>query len=300
MCALPLTVAVLLLSVITATPTGFQSAAPPNAATLDFVVTGPSSRPNTLSPGGISLKIDGRQQTIHSVETIAPTAQTPRYILLMIDEATLYALEPIVKDAVAKLLASLKPSDLVASASTRRAAARTDMSAQRDRVTAAVNAMVTGPGTLYTCQRDLTKVIAKSAAGLPRGRSTSLVVISRGHPDGAAEGSESDADPCTPRRQDLRELEEAIAVAQLNLHLFTVSDTQRSWGFDTIAGNAGGTSGLLTWSDHEGLTRAIQSTETYYRVTFDWNAPSDRAQRVDLRANDRRLKLRTSSVMLPK
>lgn len=291
-----LPIAVLLLLVtVSGPPTAAQSAAPQTSATLDFVVTGQNSTPKTLSPGDISLKISGRQQTIRSVETITPTAQTPRYILLIVDEATLYALEPIVKDAVTRLLASLPPNDLVAFASTRRAAARSEMTARREPITAAVGTMVTGPGLLYTCQRDLTKVIAKSAASLPHGRSTSLVVISRGHPEGAAEESESDADPCTPRRQDLRELEEAIATAQVNLHLFTVSDTQRSWGFDTIAGNTGGTSGLLTWASYDGLIRAVQSTGTYYRATFDWNAPMDRAQRVELRTKDKNLKVRTSS-----
>ena len=274
--------------------------APQTSATLDFIATGQSGRPNTLSPSDISLKIGGRPQNILSVEAIAPTPQTPRYILLMVDEATLYALEPIVKDAVAKLLTSLQSTDLVAFASTRRASARTEMTAQRERITSAVGSMVTGPGALYPCQRDLTKGIKVMAGDLPRGRSTSIVVISRGHPDATTGESEAEGDPCIPRRQDLRELEEAISVAQINLHLFTVSDTNRSWGFDTIAGNVGGTSGLLSWANHDGLTRAVQSTAAYYRVTFDWTAPTDRAQRVELRTKDKTLKIRTSSVLKPK
>ena len=292
-----LTLAVLMLA-LAGIPAAAQPSAAGKPATLDVVVSVSDKAPATLSPSELSLKIGGRQQAIRSVQTIVPSADTPRYVLLLVDEATLYALEPIVKNAVATLLASLKPTDLVSFASTRRAATRTEMTARREPVTAAVNAMVTGPGALYPCQRDLTKVIATSAAGLPRGRSTSVVVISRGHPE-FTPTSEADDDPCAPRREDLRALEEAIAVAQVNLHLFTVSDAQRSWGFDTIAANAGGTSGLLSWADHAALARTLQSTATYYRVTFDWNAPSARAQRVELRAKDKSLKMRTSAWLRP-
>lgn len=300
MSAPTLTLAAQLLVTITVfAPVAAGAQAIEKTAMLDAIVTGPDGNaPPSLAPAVLSLKIGGRQQTIRSVQMVVPSAETPRYILLLVDEATLYALEPIVKDALATLLSSLKPTDLVSFASTRRAAARTEMTARRQPVTAAVNAMVTGPGALYPCQRDLTKVLATSAAGLPRGRSTSVVVISRGHPE-FTPTSEADDDPCAPRREDLRALEEAIAVAQVNLHLFTVSDAQRSWAFDTIAANVGATSGLLTWADHSALARTIQSTATYYRVTFDWNAPSVRAQRVELRSKDKSLKMRTSTWLRP-
>ena len=108
---------------------------------------------------------------------------------------------------------------------------------------------------------------------------------------------DSGGGPCTPKRDDMRKLEEAIAVAQVNLHLFTVDDPQHtwsSWGFDNIAANTGGASGQLTFSNRDGLVRAIHSQPGYYRATFSWNAPTDRAQRVELRTKDKALKVRTS------
>jgi hypothetical protein len=195
------------------------------------------------------------------------------------------------------MLTVLGPDDEVEYFSTRLNGTRTEPTKNREDIAAAVDRMVTGPGVLWVCLRDLTDLLLSFAPDVPRGRSTTIAVISRGHPSGASPAGDSGGGPCTPRREGLRRLEEAIGTAQVNLHFFTVDETNRSWGLDTIAGNTGGTSSLLTWGSRDGLARAVQSSGTFYRITFDWAAPADRAQRVELRAADKSLKVRTSTIM---
>jgi hypothetical protein len=273
-------------------PAATQSTGGEKIGTLDFYITAPDgSVPQALTPADLSLKIGGRPQRISSVELVTPKSG-PRHVVLLVDEATLYALEPIVKDAVAKLLASLAPGDTAAFYSTR--GTQITLTTDLKKITAAVENLKTGPGVLYPCQRDLMKMIATDSAQLPPGRATSMAVISRGHPEGPSVAGDSDVAPCTPRRDDLRHLEEAISMAQINLHFFTVDAVQRSWGFDNIAANTGATSGLLTWSNHDGLARAIESFGTFYRLTFAWDTQNNRMQRVDLRATGKRLKTKAS------
>jgi len=275
-----------------------QVATAEKTGTLDFYATEKDgSTAKDLTPADLTLKIGGREQAIRSVEMIGPSIG-PRNIVLIVDEATLYALEPIVKDAVAKLLASLKPGDAVGFYSTR--GTQIMLTTERETIKTAVEKLRTGPGVLYPCQRDLMKLIAADAVQVPPGRSTSIAVISRGHPEGPSTTGDSDVGPCTPRRQDLRELDEAISMAQVNLHFFTVDAAQRSWGFDNIAGNTGATSGLLTWSNHDALERTLQSSRAYHRLTFAWNAANDRVQRVELRAPDKDIKIKTSPWLRPK
>jgi hypothetical protein len=279
-----------------------QTAAPAATTTLDFIATARDGGLPVLSADDISLKVGGRQQRVQSIQSISGTALT-RYVVLIVDEATLYSFEPVVKSAVDQLLASLAPGDLVAFYGTRPGGTRTSLTPNRKRIADAVTTMKTGPGVLWSCQSDLIRLIGLVAGDLPKGRSSSIAVISRGHPEGPSPAGDSGSGPCTPKRDDLRQLEEAIAVAQVNLHLFTVDETQRawsSWGFDNIAGNSGGTSGQLTWKSQDGLVRAIQTPSAYYRVTFAWDAPIDRAQRVELRAKDKNVKVRTSPWLRPK
>ena len=287
--------ATVLLLVALATPAAEQSP-PVTTTTLDFMVTARDGGLPALSPDDISLKVGGRQQLVEKIQSISRPALT-RYVALVVDEATLYSFEPVVKEAVEKLLASLAPGDLVAFYSTRAGGSRTSLTPDRKRITDAVATMKTGPGELWSCQSDMIRLIGLVASDLPKGRSSSIAVISRGSPEGPSPEGDSGGAPCTPKRDDLRQLEESIAVAQVNLHLFTVDEAKRawsSWGFDNIASTTGGTSGQLTWKNQDGLTRVIQSPSAFYRVTFDWNAPTDRAQRVELRAKDKELKVRTS------
>ena len=294
--AFPLLAIVLFFATFAIHSAAAQTAAPAATTTLDFIAIARDGGLPTLSPDDISLKVGGRQQCVQSIQSISGTALT-RYLVLIVDEATLYSFEPVVKSAVDQLLGSLTPGDLVAFYGTRPGGTRTSLTPDRKRIADAVTTMKTGPGVLWSCQSDLIRLIGQVAGDLPKGRSSSIAVISRGNPEGPSPAGDSGGGPCTPKRDDLRQLEEAIAVAQVNLHLFTVDEAQRvwsSWGFDNIAGNSGGTSGQLTWKRQDGLARAIRSPSAYYRVTFTWDAPIDRAQRVELRAKDKNVKVRTS------
>ena len=291
-----LSLAIVLLSVVCVTPAAVQPTTSATTNTLDFIVTARDGGLPSLSADDISLKIGGRQQRVERVESFTGPALT-RHILLIVDEGTLYSLEPVVKDAVDKLLASLAPGDFVSFLSTRRGGTSTELTRDRKQITDAVATMRTGPGVLWLCQSDMIRVIGRLASDLPKGRGSSVVVISRGDSEGPSMEGDSGGGPCTPKRDDLRKLEEMIAVAQVNLHLFTVDDPQHtwsSWGFDNIASNTGGTSAQLTFSNRDGLVRAIHAQPGYYRATFTWDAPTERAQRVELRTKDRALKVRTS------
>jgi hypothetical protein len=291
-----LSLAIVLLSVVCIASASVQPETRATTNTLDFLVTARGGGMPALSPADISLKIGGRAQVIESVESFTGPTLT-RHIMLVVDEGTLYSLEPVVKEAVDKLLASLAPSDLVSFVSTRRGGTNVELTRDRKRITDAVAAMKTGPGVLWLCQTDMIQVLGRLTKDLPKGRGSSIVVISRGDSEGPSYQGDSGGGPCTPKRDDMRRLEEAIAVAQVNLHLFTVADPQHtwsSWGFDNIAGNTGGTSGQLTFSNRDGLVRAIHSQPGYYRATFTWNASTDRAQRVELRTKQKDLKIRTS------
>ena len=272
-------------------------AQPEGAATLDVIVAGRDGKaPASMTPADFTLKVGGRVQQIRSVEKIRPTEDKGRYVLLIADEATLQTLEPIAKDAIALLLKSLSPKDQVEYFSTRQNGTHTEATTKRETITAAAEKMVTGPGVLWVCQRDLMELIASFARDLPRGRSTSIAVLSRGHPEDPSTPGGTTT-PCAPSRDDLRRLDEALGIAQINLHLFTVGEGTRSWGFDNIAANTGGTSSLLSWASGEALAREVLSAPSFYRITFAWDAPTDRAQRVELKANDKSLTLRTSSVL---
>lgn len=289
-----------------------QKGGPESLATLDLFISGPDG-PVTgpLTPADIELKIDGRVRAVRQLELIEPPdakastisapgqppTGTQRYIVLLIDEPTLFGLEPIVKDAVRALLASLVPRDLVAFYSTRGGDRRTALTPRHETVRAYVDSMITGPGVLWSCQRELMQMVEGLAPELPPGRSTTIAVLSRGHPSGGSFAGDSESGPCAPRREHLRKLEETIAVAQINFHLLTVDETSRSWGLDTIAGNTGGTKALLTWSDAGALERSVRATARFYRASFVWGPGDSRTHRVEVRATNPAYKVRTSPVL---
>jgi hypothetical protein len=292
---------VLILAVLCPVTGLAQTPHPEAGLTLDFLVTGPDgATPRSLTPAEVVLRVGGREHAIRSLELVSPPdataravtvagdvpAGTPRNIVLVVDEATLYGLEPILKDAVGRLLASLSPRDMVAFISTRGRGRQTNLTQRHETVASFAESLITGPGVLWACQRELMDFLRPLAASVPPGRSTSIVVISRGSPRGASFGGDSESGPCTPRRNELRELEEVIATAQINLHLLTVDAETRSWGFDTIARNVQASTALLTWADAGALQRAIASAAHYYRATFVPDGRgSNRPQRVDLRVN---------------
>jgi hypothetical protein len=284
---LPLSVTWMVVAVLLqmGTPPTPGSQPSPPTITLDFIATGANQQPVTdISPGELTLKVGGKVRPLLALEVVSPPA-TGRNILLLVDEATLVGLEPVVKTAVSKLVATLQPSDRIAYVSGRRGQL-TSLTTEHGAVATALEKMVTGPGMVTTCLADMVTTIEEFAKRLPAGRSTTLAVLSRG----AGESS-----GCLPRRERLYLLADMISASQINLVLLTVDHDTRSWGMDTLASSSNGTSGLLTFANADALTDAVASTALYYRARFaaDDTAPS-RTQRVDLKVKRSKVKLRTS------
>ena len=271
-----------------------QSGEPPPGITIDFFATAENGQmvPD-LTALDVALKIDGKVRPLQSLDLVS-TEQSGRNILLLVDEATLFGLEQVARDAIARLLASLHRADRLAYVSTRRGRIST-LTTNHQTTTDAVQSMVAGPGVLWTCISDMINSIGTLTRTLPKGRATSIVVLSRGSPYDPAFGTESGGGGCSPRTTVLRQLNDVVSAAQINIHLLTVDHTNRSWGLDTLARNIGADTGLLTWADDRALERAITGAAQFYRGTFAVDPKAnDRPQRVELRVNRRNVKVRTS------
>ena len=97
-----------------------QTAADPRPVTLDLLVTSAAGDvPTDLTAADVVLKVGGKVRPLLSLERVAPPT-AGRNVLLLVDEPSLFALEPVVRDAISKMLTSLTPSDRVAYVSTRR------------------------------------------------------------------------------------------------------------------------------------------------------------------------------------
>src|SRR5262245_53147641 len=273
----------------------FQPATPaaPAEITLDFIATVQGGQVVTdLSAADITLKVGGKQRSVRSLDLVTP-AESGRTILVLADEGTLYGMEPVAREAIAKLVASLTPKDKLGYTSAQ-STRLIPPSTEHEPVTRAADAMVTGPGVLYTCLSDLLRIIEDLARSLPRGRSSTLLVLSRGSVYDPTLGT-GEAAGCTPRSEAMRRVAETISATQINVHLMTVSETNRSWGLDTLASNTGSLTGLVSWANTGTPARAVAAPASYYRVTFaaDDKAPP-RPQRVDLRVHRSKVNVRTS------
>lgn len=263
--------------------------------TLDFVALRDGKPVTDLTSADLELKIDGKARPITRLEHMADP-DGGRHILILLEEATVYSLEPVVRDGVKKLLASLGPTDQVTLVSTRQTAAPVVEGVEA--ITRAVESLSTGPGTLYSCLADTLRNIERMATRLPRGRASTLVLLARGHPEGAATGNEADAAPCTPRRDAMRKASAELADRQINMMLFTVDETNRSWGLETLARNIGATPHLLTWANTGSLAQAMGDVGSFYRASFEVATPApDRPLRVDLKVKGRSVKIQTSPVL---
>jgi hypothetical protein len=285
-----------LVTLITLCATVHLASAQAPSRTLDFLALDRDGKPvGDLTSAEIELKIDGERRPITRLEKKTESEGT-RHILLLLEEPTVYSLEPVVRDGVQKLLASLEPSDDVSLVSTRQTAAPVVRGAEA--ISQRVESLQAGPGTLYSCLSDTLNNIEAMAQRLPRGRASTLVVLARGHPEGAATGSEGDAAPCTPRRDAMRKASDRLAGLQINVMLFTVDAVNRSWGFETMASNIGATSHLLTWANTDALTEAIERARVFYRLSFDpGSSIPDRPLRVELKVKGRDVKIQTSPVV---
>ena len=88
--------------------------------TIDFLATDEDGQ---LVPGltaaDVALKISGKARPLQSLELVT-TENAGRNILLLVDEATLFGLEQVARDAIARLVSSLRTSDRIAYVNTRR------------------------------------------------------------------------------------------------------------------------------------------------------------------------------------
>lgn len=275
------------------------AAAQPAANTLEFLAVGRDGKPiPDLTAADIELKIGGKAAPVTALEHVMPE-DGRRHILLLLEEATVHVLEPVVRDGVKKLIASLLPGDQIMLVSTRRPSASVIRGPEA--VARVVESLAAGPGDLYSCLSDTLINIERMLDNLPRGRASTLIVMARGHPEGAATGSEGDAAPCTPRREAMRKASDRLAAAQITVMLFTVDPGSRSWGFETLASNIGATSRLLTWANTGTLASAVAETRGFYRATFEAGPTvSDRPQRVDLKTRRRNVKIHTSPTLTVK
>ncbi len=287
---LAITAALLLQSGAPAAPSGET----PPGITIDFLVAGEDGQlVADLVPADVALKIDGKIRPLQLLELVS-TENSGRNILLLVDEATLFGLEQVARDAIASLVSSLHPGDRIAYVSARRGRVTT-LTTNHQTAIEAAQAMLAGPGVLWTCISDMITSLGTLTRTLPKGRATSLVVLSRGSPYDPTFGTESGGAGCSPRTTLLRQLNDVVSAAQINVHLLTVDHTNRSWGLDTLARNIGAETGLLTWADATGLERAITAAARFYRGTFAVDPKAnDRPQRVELRVNRPNVKVRTS------
>jgi hypothetical protein len=247
---------------------------------LDFLARDRAGQPVAgLSPEEVTLKVGGRARPLLSLEHVGATGG-PRDVALLVDEPTLFGLEPVVRDGITALLASLAPGDRVSYFNTRRPG---DVSRQpgHGAVLQALEGMQTGPGDLWSCMPDMLRAIENLARLLPPGRSSTLIVLTRGARDEDAPVS-GPSNGCAPGRDALRQTQQVIASTQITIVFVAVNHLTRSWGLDTIAANTGGEAGLLTWRDPGSLAQLVSSLRPFYRATFAADPAARRPQRVEV------------------
>lgn len=296
--------------------------------TVDFLLTDEAGAPVAgVTPGEISLRVGSRDLAVQRLEMItaggeagtgagAPdpparaTAVPPpfgvtqpakpdrrRNVLLLLDEGTLFGVEKIVTDSVGRLLGSLDPADRVALASTRPGGVNIGFTTNRDSIRTAIESTVMGRGNTALCVGALIDQVRGLAEALPRGRTTTLALISRGSGSSTSVLSQgpplSGAGGCRFRREELPPVEEAVSAAQINYHVFHVGGTGLSPNLDNFAGATGAETGILSWTDADAIARAIQASSRFYRATTDALPVGGREyQRMELRVQRPGVKVR--------
>lgn len=284
--------------------------------TIDFLATGPDGQPvGQLAPSEVIFRVSGRDLAVHAVElntldakdTPIPTAEEPasaaaaipppfgvtrpvmprrsRNILLLLDEGTLFSVDQIVRDSVARLVESLAADDRLALVSTRPGSVSIDFTTRHDTIRGAMDALVLGRGNTALCVGSLINQIRDLSESLPKGRTTTLALISRGAGSGPSSIGPlvSGAGNCAYRREELAPVAQAVSAAQINYHVFHVGGTGLSANLDNFAGVTGAETGILSWTDAEGLARAVRSSSRYYRATVDAPTLRNEYERAELR-----------------
>lgn len=318
---LPITVLIACATVVLAAGAD-QKTQTPSTITLDFLVTDAAGIPvRDLKPGEVTLKVAGRESQVHSLELIAagikdadvpssrteaglpapygetapPRKSTGRSILLLVDEGTLFGLDQILKDSVAKLLESLDPGDRVGITSTRGGGVNVEFTTNRSAIQEAMDGLVLGRGNTSLCVGGLIEQVRELAEALPRGRTTTLALISRGAGTTSSILSSgpavSGAGGCAFRREQLPPVEEAVSAAQINYHVFHVGNTGLSPNLDNFAGSTGAQSGILSFTDASAIARAVEGSSTFYRAVVDAPPPGRTYQRTEFRVTRQDIKV---------
>ena len=284
--------------------------------TVDFLATGSDGQPvPNLAPTEITFRVGGRDLAVQSVEMItlgvkdrsapddergaavAPGVPPPfgvtrpvmprrgRNILLLLDEGTLFSVDQIVRDSVARLVESLAADDRLALVSTRPGSVSLDFTTRHDTIRSAMDALVLGRGNTALCVGSLINQIRDLAESLPKGRTTTLALISRGAGSGPSSIGPlvSGAGNCAYRREELAPVAQAVSAAQINYHVFHVGSTGLGANLDNFAGVTGAETGILSWTDAEGIARAVRSSSRYYRATVDAPTLRNEYERAELR-----------------
>jgi hypothetical protein len=270
----------------------------PRTMTIDFLALDGKGEPiGPLTPADVAVKVSGKDLAVQSVELITlgagnpektsgsprdadgvPAAfgatqtratETGRNVLLLIDEGTLFGVEKIVKESVAQVIASLGPADRIGLVTTRPGGAAVNFTTNHASVREAVDAMIMGRGNTALCVGALIDQVRSLAESLPRGRATTLVLISRGAGAGAVTTAPqiSAAGNCGFRREELPPVAEAVEGAQINYHVFHVGGTGLSPNLDNFAGATGADTGTLSWTDAGSIERAVRRSSRFYRAT---------------------------------
>lgn len=287
---------------------GAGSQPPTPSITLDFIATTDGQPVAGLAPSDVSVKIAGRERPLRSLElltidgadkpaaarspgalpapfgvTAGVTQSTRRTVLLLVDDGTLFGLDQILKDAVAKLLPSLGPRDRLGLVST--GGVNIPPTTRHETVREAIDGMALGRGNAALCVGTLMGQVHTMAQTLPPGRSSTLAVISRGAGT-SGRGVMSSAGNCIFRNDQLRRIAEEIAATQVNYHVFHLGPSGLSPSLDNFAGATGGQTGILSWSESGSLERAISSVRRFYRATIDADPTArEGVHRVELRVS---------------
>lgn len=292
-----------------------QGQSPTSVTTFDFVATTQDGRPaEGLTPRDISLRIGGRERPIRHLralttkgdrpsdpaaspeptlpppygETLQPSDLAGRSIQLLIDEGTLFGMEDVLRDAVAKLVASLAPTDRISVVSTRPDGISVPLTTEHQRVRDAVNSLSLGRGNSFLCVGGIARQALALAQLLPQGRASTLALLSRGGgiagPQGP--GAVVASGECFVRPDELRPLANAISATQINYRVFHLGAAGTSASLDNFAGATGARSAVLSFADASPLARSVQTVSHFYRATIDADARhADRLERVELRVN---------------
>jgi hypothetical protein len=283
--------------------------------TVDFAVTTQDGRhASGLTAAEVSLKVGGTERTIRRLEEVdveppAASAAAPsstsalpppygetlraadrpgRSIMLVVDEGTLFGMEEVLRDAVAKLVASLSPADRLGVTSTRPDGINVPLTTRHQTVRAAVDAIALGRGNAFLCVGGVTRQVLSLAQLLPPGRASTLAFLSRGggvaNPQGP--GAVIGSGECIIRPDQLRPIADAISSTQINYHAFHIGAAGISGTLDNFAGATGAESTVLSFADATALTKIIQSAARFYRATIDADPNGgDRLERVELRVH---------------